>query len=133
MNGLSDFIAGLRPSKAYLSIPTRPPAEAWVRGPAEDALHRACRILAGKVEAVECLNAYEGDAFAFSGDIEEDLLDITAVHPMRREAVSALLLRAGSSWEVVDRLVAQGKLEKRKHRDDTYYIRRLKKDRWLSK
>ena len=81
------------------------------------------------MEAVECLNVYEGDAFAFSGNIEEDLLGITAVHPLRREAVSQLLLRAGSSWEVIDRLVARGALAETKYKGNTYYTSRSTKDR----
>lgn len=34
----------------------------------------------------EDLIGYEGNAFAFTGDVEEDLLSITAVHPMREDA-----------------------------------------------
>jgi wyosine [tRNA(Phe)-imidazoG37] synthetase (radical SAM superfamily) len=41
------------------------------------------------------LIGYEGSAFAFTGDVREDLLSITAVHPMREEAVRELLRKAG--------------------------------------
>jgi len=54
-------------------------------------VNRAFRIFAEKVKHVGYLIGYEGDAFAFTGDIEQDLLSITAVHPMLREAVDALL------------------------------------------
>jgi wyosine [tRNA(Phe)-imidazoG37] synthetase (radical SAM superfamily) len=129
MKGIADFLHGLQPSQAYLSIPTRPPAERFVHGPGEEALNRTYQIFADKVMRVEYLIGYEGDAFAFTGDIEKDLLSITAVHPMRKEAVSTLLSRAGSSWEVMDRLVAQGDLTETKYDGHIFYLRRLTKDR----
>ncbi len=49
----------------------------------------------------ECLIEYEGNAFAFTGEVEQDLLSITSVHPMRRDAVDAYLERAGANGSVV--------------------------------
>ena len=43
-------------------------------------------------------------------DVEEDLLDITAVHPMREEAVDEFLGRAGANWSVVHDLIARDQL-----------------------
>jgi len=123
------FLHRLQPYRAYLSIPTRPPAERSVRGPDEAALNRAYQLLADKVKRVECLIGYEGDAFALTGDVEKDLLSITAVHPMREEAVSAFLSRAGSSWDVVERLVAQRDLAETKYDGHIFYLRRFTKGR----
>jgi hypothetical protein len=78
------------------------------------------------VERVETLTGYEGDAFAFTGDLEEDLLSITAVHPMRKEAVNAFLAQAGAGWSVVQRLVAECELVEVEHTGHTYYLRKLR-------
>jgi wyosine [tRNA(Phe)-imidazoG37] synthetase (radical SAM superfamily) len=120
------FLAELQPDVAYLAIPTRPPAEKWVRRPDEAALNRIYQIFAQKTRRVEYLIGYEGDAFAYTGDIEKDLLSITAVHPMRKEAVEALLSRAGAPWEAVERLVAQGDLRETKYNGHCFYLRRFK-------
>jgi wyosine [tRNA(Phe)-imidazoG37] synthetase (radical SAM superfamily) len=120
------FLARLQPSTAYVAIPTRPPAEEWARAPDEAALNRAFQILSQKVDRVETLTGYEGDAFAFTGDLEEDLLSITAVHPMREEAVSAFLARAGAGWSVVQRMVAERELVEVEHTGHTYYLRKLR-------
>jgi wyosine [tRNA(Phe)-imidazoG37] synthetase (radical SAM superfamily) len=121
---VADFVSGLRPARAYLSIPTRPPAEPWVRVcPDEAVLNRAYQLFAERVGEVEYLIGYEGDAFASTGDAETDLLGITAVHPMRAEAVKALLSRAGCSWEVVDRLTARGDLVRTEYDGHTFYLR----------
>ncbi len=124
---IADVLGRLRPSTAYLSVPTRPPAEKRVRAPEEGALNRAYHVLSQKVLRVEYLIGYEGDAFATTGDVEKDLLSITAVHPMRREAVEALLCRAGAPWSVVDRLVTQGDLTETAYEGHRFYLRRFKK------
>jgi wyosine [tRNA(Phe)-imidazoG37] synthetase (radical SAM superfamily) len=123
---VATFLARLQPSTAYVAIPTRPPAEEWARAPDEAALNRAFQILSQKVDRVETLTGYEGDAFAFTGDLVEDLLSITAVHPMREEAVSAFLARAGAGWSVVQRMVAEHELVEVEHTGHTYYLRKLR-------
>jgi wyosine [tRNA(Phe)-imidazoG37] synthetase (radical SAM superfamily) len=122
---VADFLARLRPVTAYLSIPTRPPAEAWAHAPDEEALNRAYQILSDKVGQVEYLIGYEGDAFAFTGNVEEDLLSITAVHPMREDAVSAFLAQAGAEWLTVRGLIEQGCLVETVYEGRRYYGRKI--------
>lgn len=121
---VADFLARLCPSTAYISIPTRPPAERWVRPPAEEAVVRAYAILQEAVGWVELLTGYEGNAFAYTGNAEEDLLSITAVHPMQEEAVAAFLARAGADWTLVHRLIAEGRLVETEYRGQRFYRRK---------
>jgi wyosine [tRNA(Phe)-imidazoG37] synthetase (radical SAM superfamily) len=122
---VADFLALLRPAVAYLAIPTRPPAEEWVRFPIEEAINRAYQILTERVDHVEYLIGYEGDAFAFTGNVEEDLLSITAVHPMREEAVSEFLARARADWSIVRTLINQDQLIKMDYEGRKFYMRKL--------
>lgn len=126
---ITDFLVRLQPAIAYLSIPTRPPAEEWAQPSDEGIVNRAYQILNERVEHVEYLTGYEGDAFAFTGNIEEDLLSITAVHPMRKDAVDAFLERAGADWEVVHRLILQEKLIEAEYKGHKFYLRRFGKHR----
>jgi len=80
-------------------------------------------MLQAKVPVVEYLIGYESDAFAFTGDAERDLLSITAVHPMREEAVKELLVKAGADWELVQRLQAEDKLKKVAFSSARFYVR----------
>lgn len=123
---VAGFLELLQPHTAYLAIPTRPPTETWVRPPDEGALIQAYQLLSQKVGWVEYLIGYEGNAFAFTGDVEQDLLSITAVHPMRADAVSAFLARAGADWEAVDHLVGSGQLIKAQYDGHLFYLRTLK-------
>ncbi|RLC66363.1 MAG: radical SAM protein [Chloroflexi bacterium] len=122
---LAGFLARLEPAVAYLAIPTRPPAERWVQSPAEEVINRAYQIFSGTVDRVEYLVGYEGNAFAFTGDVEEDLLSITAVHPMREDAVDEFLARAGADWTAVYQLVAQDRLVEAEYEGHRFYLRRL--------
>jgi wyosine [tRNA(Phe)-imidazoG37] synthetase (radical SAM superfamily) len=125
INGVADFLADLNPAKAYLAVPTRPPAEPDVRAPEELALVRAYHILKSKGVNVEYLIADEGDSFALAGGVEAELLAITAVHPMRREAVETLLAKADADWAIIDGLESEGKLKRVAYTDRVFYIRRF--------
>ncbi|HIC94972.1 MAG TPA: hypothetical protein EYP09_12125 [Anaerolineae bacterium] len=123
---VADFLAELRPARAYLAVPTRPPAEEWVRPPVEGVINRAYQILSERLDDVEYLIGYEGNAFAFTGDAEEDLLSITAVHPMREEAVREFLARARADWSIVRKLLERGQLVETEYRGKNFYVRKLR-------
>ena len=122
---IAEFLVRLKPSTSYLAIPTRPPAEKWVQSPSEDHINQAFQILHKRVGQVEYLIGYEGNAFAFTGNAEQDLLNITAVHPMRKEAVCAFLERAGVDWLIVLNLCDRGKLVETNFNGHTFYMRKL--------
>ena len=128
IQSLAGFIAHLWPATAYLSVPTRPPAEPWARPPGAKAIVRAYEVLTEHVDRVECLLGYEGGAFTASGDAEGDLLGITAVHPMREDAVADLLARSGAGWELVEGLVAAGKLVGLNYAGYRFYLRPLRSE-----
>ena len=72
---------------------------------------------------VELLTGYEGDAFASTGNFTEDILAITAVHPMRKDAVLKLLAKTGQKWSTVQRLLDSGKLREIEYQGNYFYIR----------
>jgi wyosine [tRNA(Phe)-imidazoG37] synthetase (radical SAM superfamily) len=119
------FLEQLRPAKAYLSVPTRPPAERWVEPPHEAVLNQAYQIFSEHLDRVECLTGHETTDFSFTGDPAEDILSITAVHPMRHEALEKVLQQRGADFSLVDRLLEQGKLLKLDYRGKTFYTRKL--------
>lgn len=126
LHGIADFVAQLNPNKSYLSIPTRPPAEKWVQPAAEDTLNMAYHFFREKGIDVEYLLGYEGNAFAFTGNVEEDVLSITAVHPMREDAVQAFVTKARANWSVVEKLLREKQLMTMDYNGDTFYMRTLK-------
>jgi wyosine [tRNA(Phe)-imidazoG37] synthetase (radical SAM superfamily) len=124
---VTEFLRGIRPHKAYLSIPTRPPAEPDVRAPSEAVINSAYQLMQAQLPDVEYLIGYEGEAFAFTGNLERDLLSITAVHPMREEAVRALFAKAGVEWDFMQRLLAEGKIRRTEFAGKYFYVRSIQK------
>lgn len=125
LEALACYLGRVQPSIAYLGVPTRPPAERWVRPPDEQVINQAYHLVRQHVERVELLIGYEGTAFSASGRSADDLLSITSVHPMRLDAVEELLGRNGDGWDVVDRLVNEQSLVELDYQGQRYYLRRL--------
>ena len=124
VEGIADFLETLSPDKSYIAIPTRPPAERWVRPPDESSINMAYQTLSRGL-STEYLIGYEGNSFASTGDPEEDLLSITSVHPMREEGVEELLRKANSGWEIVKSLVHESKLVELEYEGKMFYMRKL--------
>lgn len=123
---IAAFLSKLEPNKAYLAIPTRPPAQKRTKAASESAINTAYHLFNQKVSDVEYLIGYEGNAFAFTGKVEDDLLSITSVHPMREEAVTEFLKKATAKWDVVERLLQENKLVETEYQGKKFYMRRLR-------
>ncbi len=122
---IADFLAELKPNKAYLAIPTRPPAQKTVIAASEPAINMAYQIFGKRLSRVEYLIGYEGNAFAFTGNVADDLLSITAVHPMREEAIMECLKKANTDWGVIDKLIKDGSLIQLEYQGRRFYMRKL--------
>lgn len=125
IEAVADFLARMKPDRAYLSIPIRPPAEQNVRPPDEETVNRAYQLFSQKLAQVEYLIGYEGNTFSCTGDVAEDLLSITAVHPMREEAVRVFLTKAGADWQVIEQLLLHKQIVEIDFTGRKYYMRKL--------
>jgi len=131
VKSIAEFIKDLKPNKAYLSVPTRPPAEADIFSPDEHTINKAYQVFITNELDTELITGYEGNEFSATGNFAEDLLNITAVHPMRYDAVDKLVQKDGGVWADVDYLVNSGKLIKSEYGGNTFYLRNLKE--WRKK
>jgi len=125
---IAEFLRELKPDIAYIAVPTRPPWEKWVKPAREEIINMAFQAFAETIgeEKVEYLIGYEGNAFAFTGNVEEDILSITAVHPMREDALRELLKKANVDWATVEKLIEEGKLIELEYGKKRFYMRKLK-------
>jgi len=123
---IADFLKHVKPKKSYISIPTRPPAEDWVNPPNEKVLNTAYQIFQSRVENVEYLIGYEGDAFGVTEGIEDDILSIASVHPLRDDALTNILSRLRLDWSIVERLIAEEKLTETSYRGHKFYLRKAR-------
>ncbi|MGI1691874.1 radical SAM protein [Thermoanaerobacter uzonensis] len=121
---IAEFLAKLNPRKAYISVPTRPPAEK-VFPPGEQKINIAYQIFREKGITPEYLIGYEGNEFSSTGNFEEDLLNITAVHPMKKPAVEKLLQKCNCDWSIVKKMLKEEKITEVEYQSETFYMRKL--------
>ncbi len=122
----AQFLGEINPNVSYISIPVRPPARKDAKKPGEEAINKAYQIFSDSLNNVEYLIGYEGNAFSFTGNIEEDILSITSVHPMREDAVEDFLKKANADWKALYELIDKGKIREAVYNDKKFYIRSFK-------
>lgn len=122
---IAEFLTLLKPEKAYISIPTRPTAVKGILPASDEILNIGYQVFKENLTNVEYLIGYEGNEFGFSGNVEEDLLGITSVHPMREEAVREYLKKAGADWRVITNLIKKGSLIELEYQGKNFYLRKL--------
>jgi wyosine [tRNA(Phe)-imidazoG37] synthetase (radical SAM superfamily) len=121
---VAEFLKKLEPDIAYLAVPTRPPAER-VEPATEQTINAAYQVFKEVLDDVEYLIGYEGNAFASTDNAVEDLLSITAVHPMREDAVAEFLENTGADWSTIQELVDSGNLINLEYQGKKFYMRKL--------
>lgn len=125
IQNIAEFISKIGPASAYLAIPIRPTLSNKIYPAEFDTLKKASGIFKSYNIKAKYLNDYEGNDFVSSENIEQDILTITAVHPMREEAVEKLLKNAGQKWAVVEKLIAQNQIEKKQYNGKVFYKRKF--------
>ncbi len=126
--GISKFIRDVPGvKKSYLAVPTRPPAEKWVRPPDENFINLAFQVFSKYLgqEKVEYLIGYEGNEFSITGNVLDSILDTTSVHPMRRDAIEKALRENGSGWDEFEKLVKEGRMVELEYEGKTYFMRKI--------
>ena len=119
-------IARLNPVKAYLSIPIRPPANARVKAPSEEVLTEAFHIFGKQGLQTELLLGFEGTDTGFTGNAEEDILNISAVHPIREDTMAELLRKNQASKELVDRLIREERIKVVSFNGKDFFLRNIR-------
>jgi wyosine [tRNA(Phe)-imidazoG37] synthetase (radical SAM superfamily) len=122
--GVAEFLKKLKPACSYISIPIRPALEKSVQLPTEDVINMFYQTFKSRIKNVEYLIGYEGNEFASTGIVEDDILSITSVHPMREDAVKEFLSAAGAEWPVISSLIEQDKLIETTYNNQKFYLRK---------
>jgi len=123
INKTAQVISEINPHKSYILVPTRPPAEKFVKPPSEEYLNTAYQIFSNFINKVELVTNNEGTDFTYSSDVEKELLSILAVHPMRKDAVEEFLSRSKSSWNLIDNLIKKRELKEVTYSGKTFFIK----------
>ncbi len=110
-------------NKSILSIPTRPPALQEVKPVSEEKTTEAWQIYQEAGITTELLTGFEGTDTGFTGNAFDDILNITAVHPLREDTITNLLKQNKTSLSVINSLAAQELIKSINYKGKTYYVR----------
>lgn len=117
------FLTQLKPATSFLLIPTRPHAERYVKAPQIFRLLEAQKIFFKYGLKTELLNEFEGDNIGITGNAYEDILSISAVHPIREDVMKKLLEKNNSDKQVLESLINEKLIRSVTHQGEKYYIR----------
>jgi wyosine [tRNA(Phe)-imidazoG37] synthetase (radical SAM superfamily) len=120
---VSELIKMINPGKAYLAIPIRPPAEEKVNPPDSVKMNIAWQIFNNNKIKTEFLTGFEGTDAGFTGNIYDDILNITSVHPLRQDSLLRLLQNDNADFTVVKSLIKQRLIRSTIYNGNKYYLR----------
>ena len=125
--GVADFLLKLNVERAYVAVPTRPPAEPWVKPASEEELIKAYFIFKRKLTcSIELLTGKERGEFISLENPIESLLSITSVHPMRLKDAYRMLSREGDPSRILNELELRGEVKVVEYGGEKFVIRALK-------
>jgi len=122
-SGVARLVKQINPSKSYLAIPTRPPSDKTVKPPDTEELNIAWQIFNNLKIRTELLTGFEGTGTGYTGNIYEDILNITAVHPLREDTLNELLKKDNADFQVVKSLIKQRLIRSAMYNGRKYYMR----------
>lgn len=122
-SALAGIVKRINPEIAYLAVPIRPPVEKCVKLPDAAKLNVAWQAFNKMQIKTEFLTGFEGTDTGYTGNIYEDILNITAVHPLREDTLLKLLQNDGAVYSVVDSLINQHLIKSIIYEGNKYFIR----------
>lgn len=117
------LISGLKPSLAYISVPTRPPAVQWVRTPDEETITTAFQIFVTENLNTELILGFEGITIGYTGNAFEDIINTCTVHPIREDAMLQLLKKNKADSVILDILLTGNYIKEVYHSGNKFFIR----------
>ncbi|MHC1705142.1 MAG: radical SAM protein [Tenuifilaceae bacterium] len=121
---IAQIVKELNPSKAYISIPIRPPADPNAKTATIDKITEAWQIFTNQQIKTELLTGFEGTNTGYTGNATEDILNITAVHPLREDSIMELLDKDRADFSVVTTLINKQLIKVVLYNDHNYYVRK---------
>jgi wyosine [tRNA(Phe)-imidazoG37] synthetase (radical SAM superfamily) len=120
---VAQFMSSLKIYKSYLTVPVRPPAESKVKPACVTKLDFALETFRNNNINVESLTTDTAIDFSHTDNFEEELLSITSVHPMNKDAVERFLKKANKDWSAMRALLNQKKVIEVEYAGNIFYQR----------
>jgi wyosine [tRNA(Phe)-imidazoG37] synthetase (radical SAM superfamily) len=124
---IAEQLSLIRPSTAYLLVPTRPPAETGIKRASKNSVLNAVRLIRSisGVDAVCITGDEKEEGFFVTETVSDDLISIASVHPIREDIIDEILKKRNADRSIVHDLVGQGKLLEFTYEGKRFYRKNL--------
>jgi wyosine [tRNA(Phe)-imidazoG37] synthetase (radical SAM superfamily) len=123
VRAVAHYLASLRRGKSYFAIPVRPPAERFAQVPDPERLAEISDFAGNNVPDAEMLFSSGGAGFEGTGSVEEELLGILSVHPMRQEEAERFVRNKGGGLETLHQMVRKELIRTADFGGKRFYVR----------
>lgn len=121
IQSLAEFIAAMQPEIAYLALPLRAPAEAWVQPPKQKKLAEILQIFSNIFPRSTIMADLPETGLKDSSEPTKELLRTLKVHPMEEDEILAYLRNNQLSQDALKQLIKQGQIHSSVHKGKTFY------------
>lgn len=120
------FLKKMNPAMSYISVPTYPPTESWVKPPDEATLNKFFQTVSAKQPKLEYLIGYETIEPAITKNAHHEILSLASTHPVRKSKVNEILSRTNADKDLVKKMIENHELVETSFEGDKYYVRKYK-------
>lgn len=120
------LVSLIQPAKAYISVPTRPPAIKAVISPDGNVINKAYQIFKEANIETDLILGFEGTDTGFTGNAFEDIINICSVHPIREDTMQELLIKNKADSTTLSTLLFNNLIQRVEYRSKKYYIRKFR-------
>jgi wyosine [tRNA(Phe)-imidazoG37] synthetase (radical SAM superfamily) len=119
---VGNFLNMLKRNASYFTIPIRPPTEKYAVPPDSDVLEEIAKLVKRTIPKSEMLCCPEIEDFMAMGNIEEELMGILAVQPMRADSVEKLVRSNGGSGHRIEEMMRNGSIHRVMYEGKGFYV-----------
>ena len=117
-----NYLNTLKRNLSYFAIPIRPPIEKYGVPPPKNILNEISGFVKDNLPDVEMLCCPESNDFRASEDIENEILGIISVHPLRETAAKSFLQSIGGNIEQINDMLKRGLLREHIYSGERFFM-----------
>ncbi len=118
-----DFLKTIERNHSYFTIPIRPTSEKYATAPEKETLKAIAEYIKAELPDSSMLCCDESNDYRVAGTIEDELLAVASVQPLREKAVREILRKYDRDWNTIKKLIDQEKIMEIDYADQKFYSR----------
>lgn len=117
-----NFLKTVKRNLSYFAIPIRPPVEKYGVAPSMERLKEISEFVKNNLSDVDMLCCPESNDFRAAENIENEMLGIISVHPMRETAAKSFIQSIGGNIEQLNEMLRRGLLREFVYNGERFFM-----------